>query len=410
MITGLALQKTNLDKKVESLLREVKGELHNPGLTTSEIAVLTKPGYIAASPERDTLQARMLRGLRELLREKAEERELGGIDFDFALTAGGGRGFTLKSPDFDTEHSRFSRYFLPLSGAVTEGCKCQIVLRLNVQNIFNYLLRQLQNLLIPSLLFLLILVGCFVWLLHLNNRQRRLAEVKNDFINNLTHELKTPVFSVGLASKMLEEHLKSMPAAKPKEYVRLIRSENEKMKTHIDKVLELASLESGRYIFDKHEVEIEPILREAAQSVTPKLTLSGGEITFDFKTENTVLLLDRSHFHNVVVNLLENAIKYCDKAVPIIEISTEAAGKNFFIKIKDNGKGIPATEQERIFAKFYRVTDGDLHEVKGFGLGLNYVKQVVEKHGGKITVASEIGRGSTFTILMRREGRGARKK
>ena len=401
LITGLALQKTNLDKKAESWLRDVKSELHNPGLTASEIAVLTKPGYIADSPERDTLQARMLRGLEKILQEKAEERDLAGIDFAFALTAGGVRGFTISSQDFDEEHSRFSRYFLPLSGAVAEGCQCQIVLRLNVQNIFNYLLRQLQNLLIPSLFFLLLLVGCFAWLLHLNNRQRRLAEVKNDFINNLTHELKTPVFSVSLASKMLEEHLKSLPAAKPKEYVRLIRNENEKMKTHIDRVLELAGLESGRYIFDKTEVKVENLLQEAADSLRVKIK-PGGEISYDFQTENTVRYLDKNHFYNVIVNLLENAIKYCDKDFPKIEIKTETVGSKFLIKITDNGKGIPAAAQKQIFEKFFRVTDGDLHEVKGFGLGLSYVRQVVEKHGGSISVESEIGKGSTFIITFKK--------
>lgn len=398
LITGLQLQKTTLDKQVEQVLQEVKSQLHLPNPISSDIAMLSAPGVILQQEERDTLAAKITREFETRLQTEMEKRNLESVRFAFALAAPGRRNIYCGSSDFEQEHSRFSRYVQPLSGAVAEGCRCQMLLRLNVQNLFGFLLSQLRNLLIPSLLFLLLLAGSFIWLIRLMNKQKQLAEIKNDFINNLTHELKTPVFSVSLASKMLGEYLKSLPAEKPKEYLRLIRSENEKMKGHIDKVLELATLESGKYVMDKTELQAEEFLQNIVELFDEKVRMASGVLEFSFQTANTSLSVDRSHFKNALENILENALKYSSDEAPVITLTTLREGKDFIIKIKDNGKGIPKESRKQIFEKFYRVPNGNVHTVKGFGLGLSYVKQVVELHKGNISVESEVGKGSTFII------------
>ena len=401
LITGLALEKSNLDKKAVALLREIKADLYTPSLLSSEIALFTKPDYIGASPERDTLEARIVRGLRHKITELSVGRDMADVDFAFALIVPGAPQPTVGSPDFDTEQSRFSRYTEVLAGAVTEGCRCNLVLRINVRNIFVYLLGELRNLLIPSALFLLILAACIAWIIRSEHRQRKLAEVKNDFINNLTHELKTPVFSVGLASKMLEEHLHGLPSDKPREYLRLIRAENEKMKGHIDKVLELASLESGRYIMDKRKMPAAGFLRQIAADFQEKLNPETAELETEIALADTVISADENHLRNALENLLENALKYGHPTFTCIRLTAHIKDQRLIISISDNGKGIAPADQKRIFEKFFRVSDGDVHTVKGFGLGLSYVQQVIERHGGKISVQSTLGSGTTFTIKLR---------
>jgi len=162
-------------------------------------------------------------------------------------------------------------------------------------------------------------------------------------------------------------------------------------------VLELASLESGKFNLELRPTKVHALLQEILSQFQPKLEDKKGTLQVVIEPVANELHIDKSHFQNMLNNLLENALKYNDK-IPIIEINTRLEEQNYCIEIKDNGMGISADDQKQIFDKFYRVSTGDLHQVKGFGLGLNYVKQVVEAHKGQITVKSKIGEGSTFTI------------
>jgi len=379
-------------------MQEVKIQLSSDSPIAQDVALLTSTAPILSPQAKDSLTVRLVREFDEYLQENLSNKDLSAVEFSFAVAKMNQGKIILSSKNHETSVSNFSRYSQVLSGTVTARCNCQLILQLNVQNMFGYLLGRLRNLIIPSLLFLLLLIACFFWLIHIVNKQRKLAEVKNDFINNLTHELKTPVFSVGLASKLLEEHLSGLPSEKPKEYLRLIRVENEKMKGHIDAVLELATLENGRYILDKVEVKIDFFLREIAEGFRSQIEKQNGLLETHFNCFDLSILIDKTHLNNTIQNLLENAIKYGRQQKLQITISTQKTSKYFFIKIKDNGKGIPKEDQGRIFEKFYRVNTGDVHDVKGFGLGLSYAKQVIERHGGSIHVDSSPDVGSTFTI------------
>jgi len=399
LITGLALQKTNLDKKVENAMREVKMNLNFEDSISTNIALLTSTAPFLNPEEKDSLKLQLAHTFAKIIQKSLEGKDLETAEFNFAITPPGQfSGIYFGSPNFDINHSKFSQYSHFLTGEITKKCNCQLLLRLQIKNTFEYLLKKLQRLIIPSILFFLLLTICCIWLLRSINKQRKLAEVKNDFINNLTHELKTPVFSVSLASKMLEQYIKDSSSEKPKEYLKLIRVENEKMKEHIDAVLELASLENGNYIMDKTEVEISTFLKEIIEINRSEFEGKDIELNTQFITNQAFISIDKTHFKNVIKNILENAKKYNDKDKLIIEIKANVIDNNYIISINDNGKGISKENQKHIFEKFYRVREGDLHNVKGFGLGLSYVQQVIQAHGGTISVESILNKGTTFTI------------
>ena len=399
LITGLALQKKKLDVKVESVMKKVKNRLNLEKSISTNMALLTSTAPIISREKKDSLKSQLTYTFATIIQESLDEKDFETAELNFAITPPGQfSGVYFGSPNFDQNHSEFSQYSHFLTGNITKECNCQLLLRLQVKNTFEYLLKKLQTLIIPSIFFFLLLIACCIWLIQSINKQRKLAEVKNDFINNLTHELKTPVFSVSLASKMLEQHIKDLPSDKPKDYLKLIRAENEKMKGHIDAVLELASLDSGKYILDKEEIEMEAFLGRIAKTYQAEFEKGDAELEMHFNTINTIAFIDKAHFKNVIKNILENAKKYNNKDQLHIKISTQSVDNHFFIKISDNGKGISKEHQKHIFEKFYRVREGDLHDIKGFGLGLSYVSQVIERHKGKITVESVLNESTTFTI------------
>lgn len=399
LITGLILQKKNLDKKIENTIKEIKVKLNSEEFIVTNMALITSTTPLIKQAEKDSLKTQLAYRFAKIIQESLDGKDLETAEFNFAIAPPGQfSSIYFGSPNFDTNQAELSQYSHFLTGNISKKCNCQVLLRLQIKNISEYLLMQLQQLIIPSILFLLLLSACCIWLIRSISRQRKLAEVKNDFINNLTHELKTPVFSVSLASKMLEQHVKDLPSNKPREYLKLIRRENEKMKGHIDAVLELASLDSGKYIMEKSEVEMETFLERITANYQLEFEKKNARLETHFHTKNTFALIDKAHFKNVIKNILENAKKYNNKDKLHIQISTQSIDNQFIIKIKDNGKGISKENQKHIFEKFYRVREGDLHDVKGFGLGLSYVRQVVERHGGSITVESTLNISTLFTI------------
>jgi two-component system phosphate regulon sensor histidine kinase PhoR len=240
----------------------------------------------------------------------------------------------------------------------------------------------------------LLIGGCLWWLLRFLNQQRRLDAVKNDFINNLAHELKTPAFTIGMAAQMLETHV---PAGKPQEYLKVIQAENKLLKTHADKVLELASLKSGARLLDKQPQDVHPLLSSLADSFHAAVARRQGTCRFLLDASHSTASIDAAHLSNAVQNLLDNALKY-SLGQPDITLRTYNQGKKLCIAVTDRGIGISPAFQKKIFSRHFRVLHGDQHEVKGFGLGLSYARQVALLHGGDIKVESRLGEGSTFTV------------
>ena len=217
----------------------------------------------------------------------------------------------------------------------------------------------------------------------------------NEFINNLTHELKTPVFSIGVASKILEEkgHKDS------KELVGIIRAQVEKLKTQIEKVLELGNIEEKKGFVKHLELDARPILDHVVQNFTQQAVLNDFSFNSDIQGDSFLILGDAYHLETAISSLIENAIKYSGDEIDIEFLAFKKEGK-LLISVVDKGVGISQDDIKRVFDKYYRVVDGDLHNVKGHGLGLHYVKRIVHLHKGKIKVESKTGLGSTFTIIL----------
>lgn len=283
-------------------------------------------------------------------------------------------------------------YPIKIEGYLPEHLQKEILLELGFEDINTYFYRQLNGLTIPGLLFLLAIIVVVFWVLRSFYWQSSIITTTNDFINNLTHELKTPVFSIGLASKILEEGL---PEDK-KPVLELIRRETDRLKQHIDKVLELASLESGKKLMQFTELDFRPELDRICEDFKMLSKYENIEFKYELEKGPYNMRLEKFHLENAILNLLENAKKYSDD--PKIWLKTHVNHGKLIIAISDNGQGISEKERKRIFRKYYRVQNGGLHKVKGHGIGLSYVQKIVRMHHGKIKVDSELGKGTTFTL------------
>ena len=257
----------------------------------------------------------------------------------------------------------------------------------------------LPSIAITSGLLTLIIIGIFILTIYIIFRQKQLSEIKNDFINNMTHELKTPISTISLASQMLKD--KSIPAAvKNLDQISLIiETESKRLGFHVEKVLQMAIIDKGGLDLKRKELNVHSILNHILTNTNLKIKDRNGSLDYEFKATELEIYADELHISNIFANLLDNAIKY-SKNSPKIEVFTKNLNGHIVISIKDNGIGIKKENQKRIFEKFYRVPTGNIHDVKGFGLGLSYVKKIIEEHKGYIKLNSETGKGSQFDVYL----------
>ena len=246
---------------------------------------------------------------------------------------------------------------------------------------------------------LLIVIVFFGYTLFVILKQKRLSEIQKDFINNMTHEFKTPISTIAVSTEVLKDTNIIQQPERLLQYATIIENENRRLKQHVERVLQMAKLDKEDVGLKKEVVNLHELIQEVVQSIGLALREKQGSIQLNLSAVSANLQADKHHLTNVIFNLLDNAIKYCtDK--PSITIRTELKGEVLSLTVEDNGIGISDENKRRIFQKFYRVPTGNVHDVKGFGLGLHYVKQIVEAHRGRITVTSEPGNGCAFTILL----------
>jgi signal transduction histidine kinase len=250
-----------------------------------------------------------------------------------------------------------------------------------------------------SAAFLLMIVGCFGFTLVALVKQKKLSDMKTDFINNMTHELKTPIATISIASEALkDDHIRS-EGARVERFVNIIHDENKRLAGHVEKVLQAAQMDKGDLKLNLGETDVHTVVESAAESLALQLEQKQGSIELHLNATKASIQADEAHLTNIIFNLLDNANKYTPDA-PRIIITTRNTAQGLALTIQDNGIGMTREAQKHIFEKFYRVPTGNRHDVKGFGLGLNYVQTIVEAHGGSISVKSEVGKGSTFEVLL----------
>lgn len=262
-----------------------------------------------------------------------------------------------------------------------------------------YILKQSAALLTSSLILLVVIVGCYAYTVRTVFKQKKFSATLTDFINNMTHEFKTPISTISLASEALSNPSVRGDENKLLRYNRIIQDENLRMRGQVEKILQMAMLEEGDYELNLDHVDAHTIIEKAIQNLFIQIENRYGKITSNLAAAEHVVEADALHLTGIIQNLLDNANKYASDK-PAISISTENKNDGLLIYIEDNGVGIASEEQKRIFEKYYRVSTGNKHDVKGFGLGLSYVKLMVEAHGGMVDVQSELGRGSTFTVFL----------
>jgi two-component system phosphate regulon sensor histidine kinase PhoR len=311
------------------------------------------------------------------------------------------QGFEINEPDrvfyqvlFPSDRARLSKIYT-----------LQVVFPTIGKNITNSL-----KFIIPSILLSLLLLVVFAITLYIILRQKHLSEIKKDFVSNMTHELKTPVSSISIAGQMLSDAdmISTLEQTGPlsksasfKKITRTIADETKRLQFLIDKVLQMSLMEDGHSILKIKELDANDLLLKIAQIFDIQVVKCDGKLELELDASESMIYVDELHFTNVLFNLLENAVKYRKADVPFkLLIRTENVNENILISIKDNGTGIKKDNLKKVFDRFYRVHTGNVHNVKGFGLGLAYVKKIVEELNGTIKVESEMKTGTKFIISL----------
>ena len=329
--------------------------------------------------------------LRNLLKKELVEH-LVKTKFEFGIY-NNGISTKIKSDGF--HYDKDATYNIPVFADNEGNSKYQLLVTFPHKK--KFLLSQLVSITILSIIFTLIIIIAYTSALNQLIRQKQISEIKTDFINNMTHEFKTPIATINLALDAIRNPKIIEDKEKVFRYLQMIRDENKRMHAQVENVLRISKLEKKELDITKEPTAIHDVIEDAIEHVNLILEDKHGTIVKHLNAARTTCLINEVHFTNVLVNILENAIKYSPD-VPEIEVFTENIKDMILVKIKDNGLGMSKVAQKRVFEKFYREHTGDLHNVKGHGLGLAYVKRIVEDHNGQVYVESEKGKGSTFII------------
>lgn len=332
--------------------------------------------------------------LDELLRAELINNGI-DLDFHFSVSTSNGR-VIYKCQDYSPEGAEYSHSEMLFKNDPVQSMG---VLKVHFPEESKPLSKVL-GFMLPPFLFTIILLITFVTTLILVFRQKKITEIKNDFINNMTHEFKTPISSISLAAQMLnDDSVKKTPQMMSR-LTTTILDETKRLRFQVEKVLQLSLYENQKANLRPREVDANELIASVVHTFALKVERHGGKIITDLKAEDPIINVDDMHFTNVLFNLMDNAVKYKSEAALELKISTWNDNSHLFISIQDNGIGIKKDDLKKIFDKFYRVHTGNVHDVKGFGLGLAYVKKIIHDHNGTIVAESELGIGTKFIIKM----------
>ena len=349
--------------------------------------------------------------IQELFKKEFVKNELGKAKFEFgisAITADQPFGFLEnKTQNFvslirDNDTAKNFMWSLGLvspSGSDIENVLPEESLTIIVPNYKNIVYQSLRVPILSAIIFTIIIITAFYLTVRTMLKQKKISEIKNDFINNMTHEFKTPIATISLAVDALRNEKVISNKEKMNYFSTIIKEENRRMNRQVETILKAALLDKQEVQLLLRPMHAHDIIGDVADNFSLQLEDRNGKIELELNAENDFIEADEVHFSNLVNNLIDNAIKYSkDDQPPVIKISTASTNKSIIIAIEDNGIGMTKETAKRVFEKFYRAHTGNIHNVKGFGLGLSYVKTMVEAHGGNIKVDSILGKGSSFTM------------
>lgn len=333
---------------------------------------------------------------REISTTLREELSRNNIEIDFKYGVyNNGLATKLKSGYFTIDPEKSYRY--PLFK--NDRGLSSFTLYVDFPEKNKHILSDISYILLLSLFFIFIIIVAFSSSLYQLVKQKKISEIKTDFINNMTHEFKTPIATINLALDSIKNPKILKDEEKVLRYIKMIRDENKRMHGQVENVLRISRLEKNQIEINKDAIDVHDVIEDAISHVSLLTLDKKGTITTHFSAIQSEALANQFHMTNVMVNMLENALKYSTDA-PKIDIYTESTNKNLVIKIKDEGIGMSKQALKHVFDKFYREQKGNIHDVKGHGLGLAYVKEIIDNHHGTVFVESEKGKGSTFTVKL----------
>ncbi len=387
---GLSLARVQFSKNLVTAGDEIRNDLVNRDQMTFLLGKALQRDSTYFKLSIDSVQDASRFFLNDFITERLLRN---GIEAEFSYDLfSKDTSYYLQSPKSFAKQDREVKYPILLQGYLPELLGERLILELRFRDLRSYFLFQLNGLILPSLIFLIGIVVVIIWILMTYYWQRNLITQTNEFINNLTHELKTPVFSIGLASKLLDQEA----TEKQKPVLEIIRQQTERLSGHIERVLDLAQMEWKKDIFNLVEIDFRPALQKLCEDFSMLVSLEDVRFTCELQEGKYMIRAEVFHLENAINNLLDNAKKYSDD--PVIHLQSTLERGYLHIRIKDNGRGIGPDDQKRIFQKYFRVGEGDLHKVKGYGLGLSYVKKVIDAMKGKIGLESKLEEGTLITI------------
>ena len=318
------------------------------------------------------------------------------LNYHFTVTTADGRE-VYRCPDYEetgAEHSYTQTLFR------NDPASKMGVVRIHFPEMGKYIYSSVRFM-IPAVIFTLVLLVTFIFTIVVIFRQKRYTEIKNDFINNMTHELKTPISSISLAAQMLGDESVPKSPQMQKHLGGVINDESKRLRFLVEKVLQMSMFDRKSVSFKKKELDINELLEQTASSFSLRVEHTGGKIYTEIEAVDSAIYVDEVHFQNAITNLMDNAVKYRKPDQPLdLYIKTWNQGDHLCFSIRDTGQGIKKENVKKIFDKFYRVHTGNVHDVKGFGLGLAYVKKIINLHEGEIRCESELGKGTTFIVTL----------
>ena len=298
-----------------------------------------------------------------------------------------------KESEIEPESNQYIQQFFPM-----EDTSDKTYLKVAFPTKKNYIISSL-SLLFPSIILIVLILLIFIVALIVIFKQKQLNNIKNDFVNNMTHELKTPISSISLASQMLQDPAVGKTPQMVKQISKVIGDETLRLSRMVEEVLKLSLFESEKSTYNMKELSVNALIEHTSEVFSIKVANKEGKLTTILHATDDIILADEVHFTNVIHNLVDNALKYSDKPL-LLTLETRNEKDRVLLSIEDNGIGIPREDIKKIFEKFYRVPTGNKHNVKGFGLGLAYVRKIISEHKGTIKVESEINLGTKFTISL----------
>ncbi|MGZ8550883.1 MAG: sensor histidine kinase [Chitinophagaceae bacterium] len=348
--------------------------------------------------------------MQEKIKKAFHSLDLDKLEFEFMLATISSRtgaigNIELRSRNFLSEYddsiTNFSTGY-PLyapSGSAAENLAVDESLIVVALDWKDAAVKELRLRILTSIFFTIIIITAFYLTVRTMLRQKKLGEIKNDFINNMTHEFKTPIATISLAVDAMKNEKVLQDRDKMSYFSAIIKEENQRMNRQVETILKASQLEKQEVELNMQPLHVHEIIKDVVDNFALQLQEKSGKAELMLNAANDLVMADEVHFSNMINNLIDNAVKYSKENTPLLlKITTQSNGKNLTLRVEDNGIGMNKETVKRVFERFYRAHTGNLHNVKGFGLGLSYVKTVVEAQEGEIKVDSVLGRGSIFTI------------